>query len=45
VFDPCAGGMTTALAAKALNRKFICCELNKEYYDKGLEMLNKEGVI
>ena len=45
VFDPCAGGMTTALAAKASNRRFICCELNKEYYDKGLEMLNKEGVI
>lgn len=45
VFDPCAGGMTTALAAIASNRKFICCELNKEYYDKGLEMLNKEGVI
>ena len=45
VFDPCAGGMTTALAAATLNRNFICCELNKEYYDKGIEMLTKEGVI
>ena len=44
VFDPCAGGMTTARAAAATNRKFICCELNKEFYEKGIEMLTKEGI-
>lgn len=44
IFDPCAGGMTTALAASKCGRQFICCELNKEYYGKGIEMLEKEGV-
>lgn len=45
VFDPCAGGMTTALAAAASNRNSICCELNTEFYEKGIEMLKKEGII
>ena len=45
VFDPCAGGMTTALAAAASNRNGICCELNTEFYEKGIEMLKKEGII
>ena len=45
VFDPCAGGMTTALAAHATNREFICCELNKEFFDKGVELLRNEGII
>ena len=45
VFDPCAGGMTTALAAAASNRNSISCELNVEFYNKGLEMLKKEGII
>lgn len=45
VFDPCAGGMTTALAAAASNRNSICCELNAEFYEKGIEMLKKEGII
>lgn len=45
VFDPCAGGLTTALAAAPLDRKYICCELNTEFYDKGIEMLKKEGII
>jgi DNA modification methylase len=42
VFDPCAGGLTTAWAASTLNRNFICCELNEEYYNKGIEFLKKE---
>lgn len=42
VFDPCAGGCTTALAAHKLGRRWICCELNKEFYDKSIEMLKKE---
>ena len=45
VFDPCAGGMTTALAAAPLNRKYICCELNEEFYNKGIELLKKEGIL
>lgn len=45
IFDPCAGGMTTALAAAASNRNSICCELNTEFYEKGIEMLKKEGII
>lgn len=45
VFDPCAGGMTTALAAAPLNRKFICCEINEEFYNKGKELLEKEGIL
>lgn len=42
IFDPCAGGMTTAWAAAATSRNFICCELNKEYYNKGIEFLKQE---
>lgn len=45
VFDPCAGGMTSALAAHSAGRKFICCELNKEFFDKGKELLEKEGIL
>lgn len=45
VFDPCAGGMTTALAASATNRNFICCELNEDYFNKGKELLEKENII
>lgn len=45
VFDPCAGGMTTALAASETNRDFICCELNKEYFEKGKELLEKENIL
>lgn len=45
VFDPCAGGMTTALAAAATNRNFICCELNEDYFNKGKELLEKENII
>lgn len=45
VFDPCAGGLTTALAASATNRNFICCELNEEYFNKGKDLLEKENII
>lgn len=45
VFDPCAGGMTTALAAASCNRKSISCELNTDFYNKGIELLKKEGII
>lgn len=40
VFDPFSGSGTTAVACKKLNRKFIGCELNKDFYDKSLERLS-----
>lgn len=44
VFDLCTGGMTTALAAHRSNREYICCKLNENYYNKGIETLKKKGV-
>ena len=34
VFDPCAGGMTTVIAALETDRKFICCEKDRETFIK-----------
>ena len=39
VVDTFLGGGTTAIACKKTNRKFKGCEINKEYYDKTLEIL------
>jgi len=33
VFDPFMGAGTTAMAAKALNRQFCGCEIDKKYYE------------
>jgi site-specific DNA-methyltransferase (adenine-specific) len=44
VFDPCAGGMTTAMACAETNRNFICCEINDEFYNKGIELLEREKI-
>ena len=41
VFDPCAGSGTTGVAAKQLDRKFIGCELNPEYWAKALERISE----
>ena len=41
IFDPCAGSGSTLLVAKQNNRNYLGCELNKEYYDKALERLNR----
>ena len=41
VFDPCAGSGVTAQVAIENNRQYICCELDKEIYDKSIEYLNK----
>lgn len=32
VFDPCAGSATTAVVARFLNRRFLCCEINEVFY-------------
>ena len=34
VVDTFLGGGTTAIACKNTQRKFIGCEINKEYFDK-----------
>lgn len=39
VFDPCAGSGSTLLVAKQNNRKYLGCELEKEYYEKALKRL------
>lgn len=40
IMDTFLGGGTTALACKDLNRQFIGCEVNKEYYDKVMELID-----
>ncbi len=39
VLDTFLGGGTTAIASKNTERKFIGCEISKEYYDKVIELL------
>lgn len=39
VLDTFLGSGTTAIACRNTNRKFKGCELNKEYYDKLMELL------
>jgi len=41
IFDPCAGSGSTLLVAAQNNRRYLGCELNKEYYDKALTRLQK----
>ena len=38
VLDTFLGGGTTAIACKNTNRQFKGCEINKEYYDKIMEL-------
>ena len=42
IFDGFSGSGTTAIACHNTNRNFICCELDKTYYDKSIERLNVE---
>ena len=44
VLDSFSGGGTTAIACKILKRKFLGCELNKEYFDKSIEILNNTSL-
>lgn len=41
VFDPCMGSGVVGVACKLLNRKFIGIEINKEYFNKAIERINK----
>lgn len=40
VLDTFLGGGTTAMACRNTNRKFMGCEVNKEYYDKLMKLLS-----
>lgn len=42
IFDPCAGSGSTLLVAKQNNRKYLGCELDKEYYNKALKRLAED---
>ena len=41
IFDPCAGSLAHCLVAKENGRRYVGCELNKQYFDSGIERLNK----
>ena len=42
ILDCFAGSCTTAVACHRLGRKFICCELDEEYYEIGVRRLEQE---
>ena len=44
VLDTFSGSGTTAIASKLTKRKFIGCELNKEYFSKSIEILNNTSL-
>lgn len=39
VFDPCSGSGSHLLAAKKLNRQFLGCELNSDWFEIGQQRL------
>lgn len=41
ILDPFMGSFTTAVACHKMGRKYIGAELDKEYFEKGVERLNK----
>jgi len=41
VFDPCAGSGSTLLVAKNTGRRYLGCELDKEYYEKAIKRLGE----
>ena len=41
VLDPTAGSFASGVAAKELNRNYIGIEMNKDFYEKGIKLLNK----
>lgn len=42
VVDPFCGSGTTAVAAKLLNRRFKCCDINDDYISIAKERINEE---
>ena len=43
IFDPCMGSAVTGLMAYKNNRKFVGCEIDKEYFDVAKKRLNLMG--
>ena len=43
VLDNCAGSMTTAIACIRTNRKYICMEKEKKYFDIGINRIEEES--
>lgn len=41
IFDPCFGSASSLLIAKEENRNYIGCELSPEYFELGVDRLNK----
>ena len=44
IFDPCAGSLAHCLVAKKNGRRYVGCELNEDYFNKGIERLVKIGL-
>lgn len=42
IFDPFAGSCVVEVCCHKLQRRFIGCEINKEYFDEGSKWLDKE---
>ena len=42
IFDPCCGSGTHCLMAEELNRRYVGCELSKEYFDISINRLKKK---
>lgn len=42
ILDPFAGSLSLAVACHRTNRRYICCERDTEYYEKGMKWLEKE---
>ena len=42
ILDNCMGSGTTAIAAMREKRHFVGFELNREYFDKAMERINRE---
>ena len=41
IFDPCAGSLSHLLMAKENGRRYIGCELNEEFFTKGIQRLKQ----
>ena len=42
IFDPMLGSASSRIAAYKLGFDFVGCELDKEYFDKGVERFERE---
>ena len=41
IFDPCAGSLSHCLVAKENGRRYVGCELNEEFFMKGIQRLKQ----